>query len=152
MGVIPVKPSKNLAERIGTWFSGLDFSSFAEELDPADSVVEVLNLDLYLGRPGNLNQSQAKELLKFDSTFPTSLFDFLLGVSDVNYYHSANLVLLLFFLHQTHFIFHLSIVPFYPLYRDVNPFKRPRLSTPSRSQSPLLPHILFTHISISEFT
>ena len=38
---IPVKPSNTLAERFGNQFRGLDFSQFAEELEPVDSVVEV---------------------------------------------------------------------------------------------------------------
>jgi hypothetical protein len=52
VGVIPVKPSKKFAERIGNWFLGPVFSQdptfqqIAEELDTADSAAGVSNFNI----------------------------------------------------------------------------------------------------------
>jgi hypothetical protein len=109
MEVIHIKPSKTLAERIGNWSTEADFSQVAEVLDVADSIAEAF-------RDRNLDSTppQLDVVIRPESKW-----------QDVNsHYHSANLVLLLllpFLIPQTHFMLHLSIVPFFPLYYVVNP-------------------------------
>jgi hypothetical protein len=109
MEVIHIKPSKTLAKRIGNWSTEADFSQVAEELEVVDSIAEAF-------RDRNLDSTppQLDVVIRPESKW-----------QDVNsHHHSANLVLLLllpFLIPQTHFMLHLSIVPFYPLYRVVNP-------------------------------
>jgi hypothetical protein len=104
-----IKPSKTLAERIGNWSTEADFSQVAEVLDVADSIAEAF-------RDRNLDSTppQLDVVIRPESKW-----------QDVDsHYHSANLVLLLllpFLIPQTHFMLHLSIVPFYTLNRVVNP-------------------------------
>ena len=92
MGVIPVRPSKTLAARIGNWCPGLDFSQFAEKLDPTNSVAEVFQ---------NLNQTSTSPQLDVIVRLPARS-----KWQAVNsHYHSANLVFLFpFLIPQIHFI------------------------------------------------